>query len=156
MPSGDGNEFDMDAAWSHDGSRIAFIRWEQIPGDDWDVRPIMIYTVADGKVTEIGPRPREIRAMAPNDADSIASLGRGVSSSSSRLTRPRCSPCRARRPGTRSSSTRRPASGRSSTRWSSPGIASNVWQRQALRSAGTTKRPAGNAGGPLVTAGIGG
>jgi dipeptidyl aminopeptidase/acylaminoacyl peptidase len=78
VPGVDANHFDMDPTWSHDGSRIAFVRWIQVQGDEWEVRPIMIYTVADGRVTEVGPLARDVRAQAPNAADALASAGEGL------------------------------------------------------------------------------
>jgi dipeptidyl aminopeptidase/acylaminoacyl peptidase len=77
VPGIDRNTFDMDAAWSQDGSRIAFIRWEQISGDTWDVRPITIYSFADNQVHEVGPRPREVRTAHPTAKDADASSGEG-------------------------------------------------------------------------------
>ena len=38
----------------------------------------MLYTVATDTVTEIGPRSREVRAMAPNEADKFATAGEGL------------------------------------------------------------------------------
>ena len=76
ITSAPGIWYDIDAAWSPDGSRIAFIRYQNV-GKDWLVRPIGIYTLATGKVTDLGPLPRETRAEAPNPADRFASPGEG-------------------------------------------------------------------------------
>jgi dipeptidyl aminopeptidase/acylaminoacyl peptidase len=76
VTSAPGVWFDIDASWSPDGSRIAFIRYERV-GETWDVRPIGIYSVADGSVTEVGPLPRDARAQAPSTGDLTASPGEG-------------------------------------------------------------------------------
>jgi Tol biopolymer transport system component len=76
ITSAPGTWYDINAAWSPDGSRIAFIRYELV-GADWLVRPIGIYSLATGKVTDLGPLPRETRAEAPNEADRFASFGEG-------------------------------------------------------------------------------
>ena len=41
------------------------------------MRPIGIYSLATGKVTDLGPLPRETPAEAPNSADRFASSGEG-------------------------------------------------------------------------------
>jgi dipeptidyl aminopeptidase/acylaminoacyl peptidase len=69
--------FDIDASWSPDGGRIAFVRYERVGSDVWQVRPIGIYSVADGSVTEVGPLPRETRAQDPGPEDTAASFGEG-------------------------------------------------------------------------------
>ncbi len=76
VTSAPGTWYDINAAWSPDGKRIAFIRYENV-GPEWLVRPIGIYSLATGKVTDLGPLPRETRAEAPNPADRFASFGEG-------------------------------------------------------------------------------
>ena len=131
LTDGTRNEFDMDAVWSHDGSRIAFTRWEQTGATTWDVRPIMLYTVADDTLTEIGPRARDVRAAAPNEADAGASAGEGLyiefsPDASTLLAMP-------------SEATGHPAVVDLATGdWEvvdalvAPSVAANVWQRTAL------------------------
>ena len=63
--------FDIDAAWSPDGKSIAFTRYRaasaRIAGD---VRPIGIYSLADGKVTDARPAAsRRARAGDRRPAD---------------------------------------------------------------------------------------
>jgi Tol biopolymer transport system component len=67
---------DTDGSWSPDGSRIAFTRYEN-SGSGWEIRPIVIFTVADGALIDVGPLPREARAKDPNPGDSSASIGEG-------------------------------------------------------------------------------
>ncbi len=71
-----GTWYDIDATWSPDGTRIAFVRYEQV-GADWLVRPIGVYSLADGSARGIGPLPREVRAANPGPDDAAASLGEG-------------------------------------------------------------------------------
>ena len=120
----------MNPAWSNDGSRIAFTRWEEVAAGDWQVRPIMLYTVATDTVTEIGPRSREVRAMAPNDADKFATAGEGFYLE--------FSPDATRLIAMPSEATGHPVVVDPDTgEWQvldalvKPGIASNVWQRIA-------------------------
>jgi Tol biopolymer transport system component len=68
--------FDIDPTWSPDGTRIAFVRYESV-SPDWLVRPIGIYTVADGSLSEVGPLPREARAQRPSPDDAQATPGEG-------------------------------------------------------------------------------
>jgi Tol biopolymer transport system component len=68
---------DIDPAWSQDGTQIAFTRYEQLPDLSWDVRPTGIYSMADGTVRSVGPRPRDVRAQYPEANDSAATRGEG-------------------------------------------------------------------------------
>ncbi len=70
---------DIDATWSPDGKSIAFTRYQQTPDGSWDIRPIGIYALATGKVVEVGPLPRDVRAQRPSPGDSFASRGEGFS-----------------------------------------------------------------------------
>lgn len=72
-----GTWYDIDASWSPDGSRIAFGRYEHV-GTDWLVRPIGIYSVADGSVVSAGPVASDVRAQAPGPGDTEASAGEGM------------------------------------------------------------------------------
>ena len=58
------------------GRQIAFTRWEESDGG-WDVRPIGIYSMADGTVRGVGPLPREVRSRYPAPDDGSASPGEG-------------------------------------------------------------------------------
>jgi Tol biopolymer transport system component len=71
-----GTWFDIDPAWSPDGSRIAFTRYERVDGS-WLVRSTGIYAFADGTITSVGPLPREVRARHPSDADGVATPDEG-------------------------------------------------------------------------------
>jgi len=46
-----------DPAWSPDGTRIAFNRWQRDDAGDWTIRPIGITAVTGGAVTPIGVAP---------------------------------------------------------------------------------------------------
>ena len=46
-----------DPAWSPDGMRIAFNRWQSVGADDWSIRPIAIVAVSGGAVTPVGVAP---------------------------------------------------------------------------------------------------
>jgi Tol biopolymer transport system component len=59
--------FDIDSAWSPEGDRIAFVRYQRV-GEEWVVRPIGIYSLADGSVTDVGPLAWETRTEAARDA----------------------------------------------------------------------------------------
>ena len=65
-------------SWSPDGKRIAFLPYERIAEHQWDVRPLRIYTVADGTVTETGPVPRDVRAANPAPGDAVRFSRRGL------------------------------------------------------------------------------
>ena len=56
-----GRWLDFDPVWSPDGSRIAFVRWEDV-GSGWTVRPVGILDVATGSVRGVGPLPGDVRA----------------------------------------------------------------------------------------------
>ena len=77
MMSAPGLWYDIDASWSPDGKRIAFTRYENVAADSWQVRPIAIYTLADGSVMSAGPLPVDARAKDPSPGDSQASAGEG-------------------------------------------------------------------------------
>jgi dipeptidyl aminopeptidase/acylaminoacyl peptidase len=81
VTSAPGTWWDIAPTWSPDGSRIAFLPYERIATqpDEWDVRPIKVYTLADDSVTAVGPMPREIRAEHPAPGDQFASAGEGWS-----------------------------------------------------------------------------
>jgi Tol biopolymer transport system component len=68
---------DIDAAWSPDGTQIAFTRYQQQLDLSWFVRPIGIYSMADGTVRSVGPLPREVRVKYPEANDAAASHGEG-------------------------------------------------------------------------------
>ena len=70
--------FDINATWSPDGTRIAFVRYERVD-TEWDVRSSAIYSVADGTIVAAGPLPRDVRAQAPTAGDGSASPGEGFS-----------------------------------------------------------------------------
>ncbi|HEY6570743.1 MAG TPA: hypothetical protein VIZ22_10650 [Candidatus Limnocylindrales bacterium] len=78
ITSAPGTWFDIDMAWSPDGSQIAFLRYERVGEDDWRIRPIGIYSVADGSVRDVGPLAAEVRSQAPNPADQYATTGEGM------------------------------------------------------------------------------
>ena len=69
-------EYDIDLTWSPDGSRIAFNRYQDL-GSGFDVRPIGIYSLAEGSVIDAGPLPRDARAKDPSPNDSAASRREG-------------------------------------------------------------------------------
>ncbi len=77
ITSAPGLWYDIDASWSPDGKRIAFTRYENVAADSWQVRPIAIYTLADGSVMSAGPLPVDARAKDPSPGDSQASAGEG-------------------------------------------------------------------------------
>jgi dipeptidyl aminopeptidase/acylaminoacyl peptidase len=68
--------YDIDATWSPDGSRIAFTRYVNT-GSGFEVRPIGIYSLADGSIVDAGPLPREARAKDPGPKDGLATQGEG-------------------------------------------------------------------------------
>ena len=68
---------DYDPAWSPDGTQIAFTRYQQALDLSWDVRPIGIYSMADGTVRSVGPRPRDVRVRHPEADDTTATRGEG-------------------------------------------------------------------------------
>ena len=68
---------DGDPTWSPDGSQIAFMRYQQQMDLSWVVRPIGIYTMADGTVRSVGPLPRDVRNRNPGPDDRAASYGEG-------------------------------------------------------------------------------
>ena len=74
-----GTWWDIDAAWSPDGDRIAFLPYERITEspDTWDVRPIAVYTIADASVANVGPIPRDVRATTQSPGDQFVSDGEG-------------------------------------------------------------------------------
>jgi Tol biopolymer transport system component len=67
---------DIDPEWSPDGRQIAFTHYEESDGA-WGVRPIGIYSMADGTVRDVGPLPREVRSRYPAPDDGSASPGEG-------------------------------------------------------------------------------
>jgi Tol biopolymer transport system component len=83
ITSAPGTWWDIAPTWSPDGSRIAFLPYERVatdPTEKWDVRPIQVYSVADGSVVEVGSLlPRDIRAANPAPGDEVASAGEGWS-----------------------------------------------------------------------------
>ena len=52
-----------DPAWSPDGTRVAFNRWQQVAAELWSVRPIGIVAVAGGAVTPVGIGPASQGAL---------------------------------------------------------------------------------------------
>jgi dipeptidyl aminopeptidase/acylaminoacyl peptidase len=68
--------FDIDATWSPDGNRIAFVRYERVDSE-WLVRPIGVYSIVDGSILDLGPLPRDARAEDPVASDGAASPGEG-------------------------------------------------------------------------------
>ena len=68
---------DIDPAWSPDGTQIAFSRWQQQLDLSWFVKPIGIYSMADGSVRSVGPLPRDVRNRYPGPDDAGASHGEG-------------------------------------------------------------------------------
>jgi len=68
---------DLDPAWSPDGMQIAFNRYQQALDLSWDVRPIGIYSMVDGMVRSVGPRPRDVRMRYPEAGDTAATRGEG-------------------------------------------------------------------------------
>ncbi|HEX6867345.1 MAG TPA: hypothetical protein VF119_01005 [Candidatus Limnocylindrales bacterium] len=69
--------WDIDPTWSPNGDRIAFDRYEKV-GNEWLVRPLVIYDVASGASREVGPLARDARAARPNAGDATASFGEGM------------------------------------------------------------------------------
>ncbi|MEP6638201.1 MAG: hypothetical protein ABJC39_02535 [Chloroflexota bacterium] len=72
ITSAPGTWYDIDAAWSQDGNQIAFTRYE-----NGVIRPIGIYSMADGTVRDVGPLPRDVRSQHPEPKDGSASQGEG-------------------------------------------------------------------------------
>jgi dipeptidyl aminopeptidase/acylaminoacyl peptidase len=70
---------DGDPAWSPDGTEIAFLRYQQQLDLSWFVRPIGVYSMADGTVRSLGPLPRDVRNKYPEANDTAASYGEGFS-----------------------------------------------------------------------------
>ena len=82
ITSAPGTWFDIAPTWSPDGDRIAFLPYERIstdPTDEWDVRPIQVYSLANSSLTGLGPIPREVRSANPAPGDQFASAGEGWS-----------------------------------------------------------------------------
>jgi len=52
-----------DPAWSPDGTRLAFNRWQQVAAGTWLVRPIGMVALAGGAVTPIGIGPASEGAL---------------------------------------------------------------------------------------------
>ena len=77
ITSAPGVWYDIDASWSPDGKRIAFTRYEDDPPNGFQVRPIGIYSLADGSVISAGPLPRDARAQDPTPDDGQATQGEG-------------------------------------------------------------------------------
>jgi len=63
---------DMDPVWSPDGTEIAFGGYQQQLDLGWLVRPIGIYSLADGTVRSVGPSLRQVRGQYPTDGDAAA------------------------------------------------------------------------------------
>ncbi len=74
-----GTWLDIDAAWSPDGSQVAFTRYERTTDADtsWEVRPIGLYTLATGSVVDLGPLSRQVRAKDPTPGEGAATGGEG-------------------------------------------------------------------------------
>jgi len=79
ITSAPGVWWDIAPVWSPDGKRIAFLPYERKADFQFDVRPLRIYTLADGTVTETGPIPRDVRAANPAPGDEFVSAGEGWS-----------------------------------------------------------------------------
>ena len=79
ITSASGTWWDIDAVWSPDGDRIAFLPYERVAEDTFDVRPLRVYSVAGGSVTDVGLVPRDVRAAHPSPGDQFASGGEGWS-----------------------------------------------------------------------------
>lgn len=77
ITDGPGVAFDIDGAWSPDGSRIAFGRYERV-GSDWLVRPTQIYTIAGRSVRAAGPVASAVRAQAPDPNNDFMNPGEGM------------------------------------------------------------------------------
>ena len=81
ITSAPGVWWDIAPSWSPDGTRIAFLPYERIQQDpdEWDVRRIRVYSMADGSVADTGPILRDVRAANPSTGDQFASAGEGWS-----------------------------------------------------------------------------
>jgi Tol biopolymer transport system component len=67
-----------DPAWSPDGTRLAFNRWERYDAENWSVRPMAIVDVDTGAFTPIGISPAAEGAIiewSPDGADILALPG---------------------------------------------------------------------------------
>jgi Tol biopolymer transport system component len=69
--------YDVNPTWSPDGTQIAFGRYQQQLDLRWFVRPIGIYSTADGSIRSVGPLPRDVRTLFPATKDGEASHEEG-------------------------------------------------------------------------------
>jgi Tol biopolymer transport system component len=69
-----GTLVDNDLVWSPDGTHIAFNRWRQTTGTEWDIQPIGVVPVTGGQVRSVGSTPVSDGALFDYSPDGMTIL----------------------------------------------------------------------------------